>query len=86
MPSLPRGNAARGIEHLDAGTIEMGVLGEVTAENARKRLAVEQPKDVARHLIQPPTLGEVRTPTEQATKDRCYWPKMLIPFFHVSVA
>ena len=59
MPSLPRGNAARGIEHLDAGTIEMGVLGEVTAENARKRLAVEQPKDVARHLIEPRALGEL---------------------------
>ena len=66
--------------------VEMRMLGEVAAEGARTRLAVEQPKDVARHLIQPPALGEARTPTEQATKDRCYWPKMLIPFFHASGA
>ena len=74
------------MEDLDAGAVEMRMLGEVAAEGAYTRLPVEQPKDVARHLIQPPALGEARTPTEQATKDRCYWPKMLIPFFHVSVA
>src|SRR5262249_6781854 len=80
----PSTAAQNGMEDLDAGAVEMRMLGEVAAEVAHTRLAVEQPKDVARHLIQPPALGEART--EQATKDRCYWPKMLIPFFHVSVA
>jgi hypothetical protein len=82
----PSTAAQNGMEDLDAGAVEMRMLGEVAAEGAHTRLPVEQPKDVARHLIQPPALGEARTPTEQATKDRCYWPKMLIPFFHVSVA
>ena len=50
------------MEDLDAGTVEMRMLSEVAAE-AHTRLAVEQPKDVARHLIQPPALGEARTPT-----------------------
>ena len=38
--------------------VEMRMLGEVAAEGAHTRLAVEQPKDVARHLIQPPALDE----------------------------
>src|SRR5262245_31991427 len=35
------------------------MLGEMAAEGARTWLAVEQPKDMARHLIQPRALGEL---------------------------
>src|ERR1700693_3358637 len=57
--SLPRNDATCGLEHLDAGALQMSILGEVAAKGARPRLTMEQPEDVARQLIEARAAGKL---------------------------
>src|SRR5581483_1485282 len=51
--ALPSNDAARAVENLDAGAVEMSVLGEVAAEGPGAGPAVEKPEDVTRHGVEP---------------------------------
>jgi hypothetical protein len=48
------------VKHLNTGAVEMRILGKMTTEGARTRLAVEQPEYVARHLIEPRAVRKFR--------------------------
>ena len=56
---VPGNDMTRGLEHLDAGALHMGVLCEMAAKGARPWLAMEQPEDVARHLIEARAAGKL---------------------------